>query len=66
MEYWPRVQELLGKYRALEQSTAVIERYLAAARRTLAGLPASDGRAGLAGLTRFLEQQTKTLGVVWS
>jgi octaprenyl-diphosphate synthase len=66
MEYWPRIQELLAKYRALEQSTAVIDRYLAAARRTLAGLPGSDGRDGLSGLTRFLEQQTKTLGVVRS
>ena len=64
VEYWPRIQELLGKCRALDQSRIVIDRYLAAARRTLGGLPASEGRDGLAGLTRFLEQQIQSLGVV--
>jgi octaprenyl-diphosphate synthase len=64
VEYWPRIQELLGKCRALDQSRIVIDRYLAAARRTLGGLPPSEGRDGLAGLTRFLEQQIQSLGVV--
>jgi octaprenyl-diphosphate synthase len=64
VEYWPRIQALLGKYQALAQSKVVIDRYLAAARRTLAGLPPSEGRDGLAGLTRFLEQQILSLGVV--
>jgi octaprenyl-diphosphate synthase len=66
VEYWPRVHELLVKYRALEQSKTVIARYLAAARRTLGGLPSSEGRDGLTGLTLFLEQQIQTLGVASS
>jgi octaprenyl-diphosphate synthase len=64
VEYLPRFQEILGQYGALDQSRVAIDRYLASARRGLAGLPNSRGRDGLAGLTLLLEQQIHTLGVV--
>jgi hypothetical protein len=41
----------------------VIFKYLEQARRVLKSLPESSGRAGLFGLTQFLEQQTGVLTV---
>ena len=57
------VNELLARYETFEPSLAVIGRYLEAARRALRPLAESAGRAGLAGLTDFLAQQTDTLAV---
>jgi octaprenyl-diphosphate synthase len=59
----PELMELLTKYRALALSREVIRGYLAAAREALNCLPSCDAKAGLLGLTRFLEEQTEVLGV---
>ncbi len=64
LEYWPLIQEILGRHHAMEQSKVVVHRHLAAARRNLSGLRPSRGRDGLVGLTVLLEQQIQTLGVV--
>jgi octaprenyl-diphosphate synthase len=59
------VVSLMEKYEAFTESRTVIQHYLSAARQALAALPASEGRAKLAGLTHFLAEQTAALGVVY-
>jgi len=59
------VVELMEKYDAFTECRAVIQHYLSAARQALAALPASEGRAKLAGLTHFLAEQTAALGVAY-
>ncbi len=56
---------LIEKYEAFGECRTVIQHYLSAARQALAALPASEGRARLAGLTHFLAEQTAALGVVY-
>ena len=56
---------LIEKYDAFTESRTVIQHYLSAARQALAGLPASEGRAKLAGVTHFLAEQTAALGVAY-
>jgi len=63
--YLPAVLELIEKYEAFTESRAVIQEYLVAARQSLVSLPGSDGRAGLAGLTHYLAEQTEALGVIY-
>jgi geranylgeranyl pyrophosphate synthase len=41
----------------------IIQQYLEKARQTLRGLPDSNGRAGLLGLTEYLARQAVVLGV---
>lgn len=57
------VNALLAKYSTFEPTRTEIERYLGMARQALVGLPASNGQAGLAQMTVFLEQQTAALAV---
>ena len=57
--------ELIVKYDAFSESRNVIQKHLEQARHALAALPPGDGRAGLAGLTRFLAEQTSALGVMY-
>lgn len=57
------VNALLAKYETFAPSVEVIQRYLEQARRALAILPPSPGRAGLLKLTDFLAQQTGLLAV---
>jgi octaprenyl-diphosphate synthase len=59
----PGVVELIEKYGAFAESRNVIQHYLTAARQSLTALPATEGRAKLAGLTSFLAEQTAALGV---
>ena len=59
-----RLGELLAKYEALGASLEIIHQYLEAARQTLRALPASNGRAGLLGLTEYLARQADVLGSV--
>lgn len=56
--------KLLAKYETLGGSLAIMRQYLDQARQKLSGLPASDGRAGLLGLTDYLALQTDALGAV--
>ncbi len=56
---------LIEKYEAFNECRTVIQHYLSAARQALAALPASEGRAKLAGLTHYLAEQTSALGVVY-
>jgi octaprenyl-diphosphate synthase len=58
------LEELLAKYEALGASLEVIHQYLAEARQMLLGLPASNGRAGLLGLTEYLARLADMLGAV--
>jgi octaprenyl-diphosphate synthase len=58
-----RMAKLLAKYEALSASLEVFQQYLEKGRQTLAVLPASNGRAGLLGLTEYLARQTEALGV---
>jgi octaprenyl-diphosphate synthase len=57
------VVELVEKYDAFIESRHIIQEYLETARKALTGLPVCEGRAGLAGLTKFLSEQTAALGV---
>ena len=57
-----RLAELLAKYGALGSSLASMTRFLEKARHILRSLPASNGRAGLLGLTEYLALQTRSLG----
>jgi octaprenyl-diphosphate synthase len=57
------VVELIDKYDAFTESRQIIQKYLETARQALLVLPPCDGRAGLAGLTKFLSEQTAALGV---
>ena len=56
-----QIATLLTNYQVFTPSSQAIQRYLAEARAALAGLPASEGKAGLLGLTEFLQQQTEAL-----
>ena len=47
----------------LAPTVEAINENLARARQALRGLPKSDGRTGLQGLTEFLARQTEALGV---
>ncbi len=57
----PHVGELLSKYETLNPSLEVVHTYLAKARRQLAALPESDGRAGLTGLADYLDREAALL-----
>jgi len=57
------VTELLHTYETLQPSLDILQEYLEQARDILRGLPASDGRDGLLGLTDYLAQQSGELGV---
>ena len=59
-----RLAELLAKYETLGASLEIIHQYLDKARQTLRALPASNGRAGLLGLTEYLARQADALGSV--
>lgn len=59
----PSVVELIVKYDAFTESREIIQKYLENARQALAVLPACSGRSGLMGLTKFLSEQTRSLGV---
>ena len=56
--------QLLAKYETLSGSLEVFGQYLEQSRQALLTLPASEGRAGLLGLTEFLARQTDGLGAV--
>jgi octaprenyl-diphosphate synthase len=58
-----RLGVLLEKYDTLSASLEIIHQYLEKARQTLRALPASNGRAGLLGLTEYLARQADLLGV---
>lgn len=62
-ENLPAVNKMLARYETFEPSQEVIARYLEQARKALATLPDSRGRAGLFGLADFLAQQTGALAV---
>jgi octaprenyl-diphosphate synthase len=57
-----KVIELLAKYETLASSVGFLSQYLDTARQQLQVLPASNGRAGLLGLTDYLARQTEALG----
>lgn len=59
------VTEVIEKYDAFAECRVIIQEYLDAARQALLTLPASEGRAGLLGLTDFLAEQTEALGVTY-
>lgn len=56
-----KMSKLLAKHDTLAASLEMMRQYLAQARQVLRMLPASNGRAGLVGLTDFLAQQTDAL-----
>ncbi len=58
-----RLRKLLAQYETLNASLQTIHQYLEHGRRWLRGLPASEGAAGLFGLTEYLARQTEALGV---
>jgi octaprenyl-diphosphate synthase len=58
------VAAMLAKYQTLSASFAMIRQYLDRARQMLRSLPASDGRAGLLGLTDYLTRQADALAAV--
>ncbi len=57
------VNELLVRYETFGPSQEIVARFLEQARRALRALPESSDRAGLLGLSDFLEQQTGALAV---
>ncbi len=59
-----RLAPLLAKYETLGASLAFMGEYLEKAQQALGSLPASNGRAGLLGLTEYLGRQTAGLGSV--
>jgi octaprenyl-diphosphate synthase len=59
-----RLTELLVKHEALGASLEIIRQYLEEARQVLQALPASNGRAGLLGLTEYLARLAEALGSV--
>jgi octaprenyl-diphosphate synthase len=61
--YMRRVSELLVRYETLPTTLETLAGHLDQARRVLQGLPESEGRTGLQGLTGFLARQTEALGV---
>lgn len=62
-EHFAAVKALLAKYETFEPSVAAIRKFLAQARQSLGGLPASAGKEGLLHLADFLAQQTEVLAV---
>jgi len=58
-----RMAKLLAQYETLSPSLQTIHQYLEQARRWLRSLPASEGGAGLLGLTEYLALQTDALEV---
>jgi octaprenyl-diphosphate synthase len=60
-EMFSRVTDFLARYQTFKPSLEVIQRYMAEAREALGLLPASEGKAGLLGLTEFLHHQTEAL-----
>lgn len=58
-----RLAELLSKHDTLGASLEIMMQYLHRARHFLRALPASNGRAGLLGLTEYLSRQTEMLAV---
>lgn len=62
-ENFARIMVSLEKHKVLAESKRIIHQHLAAARQPLLGLPASEGRGGLAGLLDYLSQQSDVLGV---
>ena len=58
-----RMSKLLARHETLSSSLNRIHEYLEISRQHLLALPASDGRAGLFGLTEYLARQTDALGV---
>jgi octaprenyl-diphosphate synthase len=58
-----RLGVLLEKHDTLGASLEIIHQYLEKARQTLRTLPASNGRAGLVGLTEYLARQANVLGL---
>jgi len=56
--------ELLVNYEALGASLEIVRKYLEKASHSLQALPASNGRAGLLGLTEYLARQADELGSV--
>lgn len=59
-----RMAKLLAKYDTLASSLGIAAQYLGQARETLRNLPASNGQAGLLGLTDYLARETRALGAV--
>jgi octaprenyl-diphosphate synthase len=57
-----RMNELLVRYETLESSLGIMQQYLQTARDLLRGLPGSNGRSGLLGLTDYLGRQSAALG----
>ena len=60
-EMFRHVAGLIARYETFAPASEVIHRYLAEAREALAVVPASEGKAGLLGLTEFLHHQTGAL-----
>src|SRR6266850_2330700 len=58
-----RLTKLLAQYETLGPSLETIHEYLEISRQRLRDLQASDGRAGLLGLTEYLARQTDALGI---
>ena len=58
-----RLGALLEKYDTLGASLEIIHQYLEKARQTLRALPASNGRAGLLGLTEYSGSPGRCAGV---
>jgi octaprenyl-diphosphate synthase len=56
------VMELLRRHETLGESVEIIGQYLEKARQALEVVPDSPGHAGLAGLAKYLAQQTESLG----
>ena len=57
-----RMNELLVRYETLDSSLAIMQQYLQTARDLLRGLPGSNGRSGLLGVTDYLARQSAALG----
>jgi octaprenyl-diphosphate synthase len=57
-----KLATLLAKYETLASSLDIIHQYLERARQVLEALPASNGRAGLMGVTTYLARETNALG----
>jgi octaprenyl-diphosphate synthase len=60
--HFAQVRPLLAVHGALAKSRGVIRQYLHGAQQSLPDLTASEGRAGLYGLTEYLAQQMDALG----
>jgi octaprenyl-diphosphate synthase len=60
--YLPEVLHLLQTHQTLTESQQAVHQYLRRATQTLGVLPATESRAGLAGITSYLASQTDALG----